>query len=75
MVFRKHRGRQTVMIKAGAEFPDDAIDRAEAFLAKRGIKGTLGWVSGGQRLKIGIAGWRRYYVTFLLDEVSDAAQE
>lgn len=64
MTRRQKNGVDVVVLQVGAASGDEAIERAAAFLAKRQIPATYLYWTGGERVKVGVMGLRRYSVTF-----------
>lgn len=63
--YRGLRVRDDVVIaQVGAASVVEARDRASAALAGRGLVVEYIGTTGGERLKVGIAGLRRYSVSF-----------
>ncbi len=63
----RRRGDEWIgVLRCGAATPGDARDMADAFLDRRSIRGQWVETNGGRRLKVGIAGLRRFDVVYLL---------
>ena len=61
-------GVRVAVLQVGAADPATAIEMATAFLAKRHIEAEYLYWDGGQRLKVGVMGLRKYHVTFRLTD-------
>lgn len=66
MVVRRQGDQWLGILRCGAATPEEARSLADGYMARRAIVCEWAKTEGGQRLKVGIAGFRRYDVVYRL---------
>lgn len=63
-MFKEHRGTRVALVTTGAGSEAEAIGMARGYLERRGYNVAYLDCSPGIRMKVGVAGLRRYRVAF-----------
>ncbi len=65
----RRQGRQWLgTVQVGAATPEEARATADGYLSRKGVAATWTKTTGGERVKVGVMGLRRYSVIYQLSE-------
>lgn len=67
LIVRKHGAQWVGILRCGAATADEARATADGYLSRRGIAATWTKTDGGQRLKVGVMGLRKFDVYYQLE--------
>lgn len=67
MIVRRHSSQWIAVLRTGAGTAEEARELADGYLSRRGITAEWAKTEGGRRMKVGVAGLRRFDVIYRLE--------